>query len=41
LLTIDKNTNVASGPSASSVSPAAQITITLDGYSVGLLSLKP
>ena len=41
LLTIDKNTNVASGPVAATVTPAAQMTVTLDGYSVGFLTLKP
>jgi len=41
LLTIDKNTDVANGPTATSVTPASQMTITLNGYSVGILSLKP
>lgn len=41
LLTIDKSTSVSSGPTASSVTPAAQIAITLNGYSVGFLTLKP
>jgi hypothetical protein len=41
LLTIDKNTNVTSGPTAAGVTVAPQITITLNGYSVGFLTLKP
>ncbi len=41
LLTIDKNTNVASGPVPATVTPAAQMTISLDGYGVAFLSLKP
>jgi len=41
LVTIDKNTSVSSGPGATSVTPAAQITISLDGYSVAFLTLKP
>ena len=41
LLTIDKNTSVANGPAATSMTPASQMTITLNGYSVGILSLKP
>jgi len=41
LLTIDKDTNVASGPVAAAVTPAAQMTITLNGYSVAFLTLKP
>lgn len=41
LLTIDKNTSVTSGPMAAGVAPAAQMTISLDGYSVAFLTLKP
>ncbi|HUA16435.1 MAG TPA: glycosyl hydrolase [Verrucomicrobiae bacterium] len=41
LLTIDANTNPNGGPSATSVSPAPQITITFDGYGVAFLTLKP
>jgi hypothetical protein len=41
LLTIDENTSVTNGPAASSVAPAAQMTLTLNGYSVGFLTLKP
>lgn len=41
LLVIDKNTSVTNGPSATAVVPANTMTISLDGYSVGLLTLKP
>jgi len=41
LLIIDKSTDVATGPSASSITPAPQITMDLNGYSVGFLILKP
>jgi hypothetical protein len=41
LLTIDSSTNVANGPTASTVTPAAQMTMTLEGYSVGFLTLTP
>ena len=41
LLIIDKDTSVADGPAATSVTPAAQMTIDLNGYSVGFLTLKP
>jgi hypothetical protein len=41
LLTIDKNTDVTNGPTATTVSPASQMTIALDGYSVAFLMLKP
>jgi hypothetical protein len=40
-LVIDKDTNVTSGPSPVSVTPAAQISFNLNGYSVGFLVLKP
>lgn len=40
-LVIDKDTNVATGPRATSVTPAGQMTIDLNGYSVGFLILKP
>jgi hypothetical protein len=40
LITIDKNTSISSGPGAAAVSPAAQITITLNGYAVAFLILK-
>jgi hypothetical protein len=41
LLVIDNKTNVASGPSATPVTPASKITMNLEGYSVGFLGLKP
>jgi hypothetical protein len=41
LLTIDASTSAATGPSASSVTPAAQITINLNGYGAAFLTLKP
>lgn len=41
LLIIDKNTSVADGPSATTVTPAARVTINLNGYAVGILALKP
>jgi hypothetical protein len=40
LLTIDANTSVASGPTAASVTPSAQMTVTLNGYGVAFLTLK-
>lgn len=41
LLTIDASTNAASGPVASSVTPAAQMTINFNGYGVAFLTLTP
>ncbi|MGD0567990.1 MAG: hypothetical protein ABSA78_06260 [Candidatus Sulfotelmatobacter sp.] len=41
LLTIDAGTNVATGPVASSVTPAAQMTINFNGYGVAFLTLTP
>lgn len=41
LVVIDSSTSVTNGPVSTSVTPAAQITIPLNGYSVGFLSLKP
>jgi hypothetical protein len=41
LLTIDKDTRVGNGPMAAGVAPVAQLTITLSGYSVAFLELKP
>jgi hypothetical protein len=41
LVIIDKNTSVTGGPTPTPVTPAAQMTFTLNGYSVGFLSLKP
>ena len=41
LVTIDSTTSLANGPTPTSVTPAAQITLTLNGYSVAFLTLKP
>jgi hypothetical protein len=41
LLIIDTHTNVASGPSETTVTPSAKMTISLDGYAVAFLTLKP
>jgi hypothetical protein len=41
LLVIDKDTNVAGGPIATTISPGSPATITLNGYAVGFLTLKP
>jgi hypothetical protein len=41
LLTIDANTNVTSGPSATSVTPSPQMTIAFNGYGVAFLTLTP
>jgi hypothetical protein len=41
LLTIDKNTDVANGPAAAPVTPAAHMTIQLGGYGVAFLKLIP
>jgi hypothetical protein len=40
-LTIDANTNVATGPVAVSVTPAPQMTINMGGYGVTFLKLVP
>jgi hypothetical protein len=40
LLTIDANTSAATGPTPSSVTPAPQIAVTLNGYGVAFLTLK-
>jgi hypothetical protein len=40
-LTIDANTNVATGPTAVSVTPAPQMTINMGGYGVTFLKLMP
>ena len=40
-LTIDANTNVASGPDAVSVTPAPRMTINMGGYGVTFLKLVP
>jgi hypothetical protein len=41
VLTIDSNTSVSTGPVAAPVTPTPQITLTLNGYSVAFLSLRP
>lgn len=41
LLVIDKDTNAANGPAETSIIPAAQMTVTLNGYSVAFLQLTP
>lgn len=41
LLIIDKDTSAATGPAPTAVTPAGQITVDLNGYSVGILTLKP
>jgi hypothetical protein len=41
LLVIDKDTNVANGPTETSITPATQMTVTLNGYSVAFLRLTP
>jgi hypothetical protein len=40
VLVIDANTNVTTGPNATSVTPAGQIQITLNGYGVAFLTLQ-
>jgi hypothetical protein len=41
LLTIDAATSASSGPTAASVTPASRMTVTLPGYGVAFLNLKP
>lgn len=41
MVTIDAATNLTSGPAAVSVTPAARMTVTLGGYGVTFLTLKP
>jgi len=41
LVTIDNSTNVGTGPVAAGVTPGAQMTMTLNGYGVAFLKLKP
>jgi hypothetical protein len=41
LLTIDKNTDVANGPAAAPLTPAAHLTIQLGGYGVAFMKLIP
>ncbi|MGC1580452.1 MAG: hypothetical protein WA766_03160, partial [Candidatus Acidiferrales bacterium] len=40
-LTLDANTNIATGPAAVAVSTAPQMTMTLGGYGVTFLTLTP
>jgi hypothetical protein len=40
LLTIDANTSVAAGPTATSVTPGPQMTVAFSGYGVAFLTLK-
>ena len=40
-ITIDKNTNATNGPALMSISPAPKIKVTLGGYGVTFLKLKP
>jgi hypothetical protein len=40
LLTIDASTSVTSGPIATSVTPSASMTVSLNGYGVAFLTLK-
>ena len=41
LLTIDANTNLTSGPTATSVTPSPQMTVVFNGYGVAFLTLTP
>jgi hypothetical protein len=41
LTTIDASTSVSGGPTPASATPAAQMTITLNGYGVAFLQLHP
>ena len=41
LWVIDRDTSAANGPAQTIVTPAAKITIDLNGYSVGILTLRP
>jgi len=41
LLIIDKDTSATTGPTPGVVNPASEITLDLNGYSVGILTLKP
>lgn len=41
LVTIDANTNVATGPTPATVTPAGQMTMQFGGYGVAFLTLKP
>jgi hypothetical protein len=41
VLTIDGTTSVTNGPAGAGIAPAPRIAVTLNGYGVGFLSLKP
>jgi hypothetical protein len=41
LLTVDASTNLATGPTAVSVTPASRMSVTLGGYGVAFLTLTP
>lgn len=41
LLTIDARTDLTTGPSAQSITPAPHVELTLDGYGVSFLALNP
>ncbi len=41
LVTIDSTTSPTTGPTPAAVTPAAQMTLSLNGYSVAILTLKP
>ena len=41
LLVIDKDAAAASGPTPRIAAPTAKITIDLNGYSVGIVTLRP
>src|SRR5262249_3476134 len=41
LLIIDKNTSIQAGPAPAVVQAQGTISVTLNGYSVGFLNLKP
>jgi hypothetical protein len=40
-ITIDKNTKATNGPASSSITPTQKISVTLGGYGVTFLKLKP
>jgi len=40
-LTIDARTNPVNGPVSVSLTPASRFTVSLDGYGVSFLTLKP
>jgi len=40
-VTVDANTNATTGPAALSISPGQKISVTLGGYGVTFVKLKP